>query len=107
MKSLRPNLSGHSVPLESTYSPAEVGEYLGICRRTVYRLVEFGRKFQGVHPLRGGLWPSFRPPHGKRRITASAVARHVEHIQRLENDGVFRAQMWGKARGLGLVDSFP
>lgn len=87
--------------LEVTYSTAQVGAHLGLGRRAVGKLLALGLVHRGLHPVRGGLWPTFRPHGGVRRIAAGAVLRHVAHLQRLETDAVFLAAMRCKARALG------
>lgn len=81
-----------AVPLEPTYSRAEVMAFFGIRATALWRLMQDGLHHKGPHGLRGGLWPWFRPTHKCVRITKTAIDRHVEHMQRIESDPMFRAQ---------------
>jgi hypothetical protein len=72
--------------------------HLGLKRTKLHQLLQLGREFKGVHPLQGGLFPSFKVSHKVRRITASAIERHLAHMERLETEPLFLAQMKAKAR---------
>lgn len=90
-----------SEQLERTYSTADVMHHLGVAKTKLHELLKLGEKFQGCHPLKGGLYPTFKVSHKNRRITAGAIARHKEHMARLATDAIFRAQMRVRARMLG------
>lgn len=92
-------------PLEPTYSTAEVMEHLGCGRTSLHVLLVNGRKFSGCHPLKGGLWPWFKPSHKNVRITKRAIEAHKRHMARLATDAMFRAEMKAKARQLGLKEA--
>lgn len=69
--------------LEATYSPAEVGAYLGIGPTMVAKLIGLGvRHGEALHPRCGGLWPTFKVSHKCRRIPRSAIERHLAHMAR-------------------------
>jgi len=69
--------------LEPTYSPAQVGEYLGLSVVSVQALINLGEKYKAaLHPQLGGLWPTFKFSR-RRRITLRAIDRHLEHMARL------------------------
>jgi hypothetical protein len=87
-------------PLEATYSRAEVMEHLGCKATTLWHLMQLGRKHHGPALLKGGLWPWFRPTHKNVRITRTAIERHKRHMERLQVDAMFAAEMKAKARGL-------
>lgn len=78
--------------LEATFSRAEVMAYLGIQKSKLGELVQLGRRFHGVHPTKGGLWPVFRPSHKVVRIPQSAIERHLEHMERMRSDPLYSAQ---------------
>lgn len=88
------------IVLERTYSLLETREMLGVGDTTLHALLNLGRKYKGLHPLKGGLWPSYKLSHKKRRVPESALARHIQHMFRLENEPMFAAEMRAKARGL-------
>lgn len=81
----RPQLAAFAAApaLDPTYSPAEVAAAWGLSLRTIEELVRLGRVHRGLHPTRGGLWPTYRPTHRSRRIPAAAMARHLAHMERL------------------------
>ena len=83
---------------------AETRAQLGVGETELCALLWLGRKFRGLHPLRGGLWPTFKLSHKNRRVPASAIARHMQHKLRLEMDDKFAAEMRAKAR---TVDNTP
>lgn len=89
--------------LEVTYSTAAVSRHLGVCARKVTQLIAFGERFQGVHPTRGGLYPTFLATPRARRIPLSAIERHKAHLKRLAEDDVFHAQMRVRAREEGVL----
>jgi hypothetical protein len=91
-----------SQPLEATYSRAEVMAHLGCKATQLWLLMKLGRQAHGRHPLKGGLWPWFRPSHKCVRITASAIESHKRHMERLDTDAAYAAEMRVKARDLGL-----
>ncbi len=95
------DLKREGPPLEVTYSTAAVQRHLGIGKTKLHELLAFGRKFKGCHPLRGGLHPTFLATPRSRRIPLGAIERHKAHLQRLETDAIFRAQMRVQARMLG------
>ncbi len=90
-------------PLEKTYSIEEVMEHLGCGETKLHELLQYGRKFRGCHPTKGGLFPTFKVSHRSRRICASAIERHKAHMTKLELDEMFAAAMKAKARTLGLT----
>lgn len=102
MRGARPDFRQAAAPLEATYSLAEVREHLGIGETALHELLYLGKRCKGVHPLKGGLFPTFKLSHKKRRVPASAIERHKAHMLRLEIDDQFRAEMKAKARGLAL-----
>jgi hypothetical protein len=70
--------------LEPTFSPAEVGNHLGLEHTAVQELINFGIKYgKALHPQRGGLYPTFKGAK-LRRIPLSAIERHKRHMARLE-----------------------
>jgi hypothetical protein len=71
---------------------------LGIGETELHKLLNLGRKFKGLHPLKGGLYPTFKLSHKNRRVPVGAIARHLNHKLRLEMDAGFAAQMRAKAR---------
>jgi hypothetical protein len=80
----RIDISGRRSPvLEATYSPAEVAAAWGVSRKTIFRLIEHGRRARGLDPQHGGLWPVFRPTLQAVRIPAGAMQRHLDHMERL------------------------
>ncbi len=87
--------------LEVTYSTAAVKRHFGIGKTKLHELLALGRKFKGCHPLRGGLYPTFLVTPRSRRIPLGAIEQHKAHLQRLESDAIFRAQMRVQARMLG------
>jgi transposase-like protein len=79
----RADLGPAAVALEATYSVAEVAEHFGCSAWQVHQLVRLGRAHGArLHPTRGGLWPTFLPSRKCRRIPASAIARHLAHMER-------------------------
>ncbi len=100
MSRKRYDLQNEGPALEPTYSTAAVMQHLGIGRTKLHELIELGRIFSGVHPLRGGLFPTFLATTRSRRIPVGALDRHKAHLARLESDAMFRAEMRAKARGL-------
>lgn len=67
--------------LEPTYSLAEVAEHFGCSKCQVLKLVQLGHVFGSkLHPVRGGLYPTFKPSHKSRRIPLSAIERHKRHM---------------------------
>lgn len=68
----RPDLGAAAVPLEPTYSPAEVAAHFGVTQAEVYRLIRKGK----AKPYRGGLAGTFKPTHKRRRIPISSIERH-------------------------------
>lgn len=85
-KSSRPSLAPSDVQLEPTFSPAQVGEYLGLGHNAVAELIAFGRKYGAkLHPQRGGLYPTFRGAK-LRRIPLSAIERHKRHMARIHGE---------------------
>ena len=74
------DLAAGAVHLEATFSPAEVGLLLGLKARAVSELVRIGRERRGVHPRRGGLWPTFKASHKSRRIPARAIDSHLRAL---------------------------
>lgn len=89
------------IPLERTYSVAEVMAFFGLGERKVRYLLALGRKFEGCHPMKGGLWPTFKASHKNVRILDTAIRRHLDHLERLRTDAMYAAQMKAKARELG------
>lgn len=82
----RPDLRPSAVELEPTFSPAQVGEHLGLGHNAVAELIAFGRKYGAkLHPKRGGLYPTFRGPK-LRRIPLSAIERHKRHMARIHGE---------------------
>lgn len=100
MSRTRYDLHRDGPPLEPTYSTADVMRHLGIGNTKLHELISLGRKFRGVHPLRGGLYPTFLATTRSRRIPLGALERHKEHLARLESDAMYRAQMRAQARAL-------
>lgn len=83
--------------LEPTFSPAEVGEHLGLGHNAVAELIAFGRKYGAkLHPSRGGLYPTFRGAK-LRRIPLSAIDRHKRHMSALAGDPVPPPTPWRAA----------
>ncbi len=90
-----------AAPLEATYSTAEVMAHLGIKRTKLDELLALGRKHgRALHPLKGGLYPCFKVSHKVVRVTATAIEAHKRHMERLDGDEMFAAEMKAKARGL-------
>jgi hypothetical protein len=84
-RSVRPAADAKAVPLEPTYSVAEVAAHFGMQRRAVDELVALGREYgEDLHPAKGGLWPTYKISHKCRRIPASAIRRHLEHMAALD-----------------------
>lgn len=82
----RVDLRPGSARLEPTFSLREVGDFLGIKATAMVDLVSFGRKYGAkLHPTRGGLWPTFIGAQ-KRRVTVSAIERHLRHMARLNGE---------------------
>lgn len=97
MRGARVDLSGkHSTKLEATHSRADVMEFLGCGPTKLHELMQQGRRFRGVHPTKGGLFPIFRVSHKCIRIPQSAIDRHLAHMDRLVNDDLFAARMKAK-----------
>ena len=70
--------------LEPTFSPAEVGDHLGISHTAMQELIAFGVKYgKSLHPTRGGLYPTYKGAK-LRRIPLSAIDRHKRHMARLD-----------------------
>lgn len=92
-------------PLERTFSTAEVMAYLGCQRTKLDELLALGRRFKGHHPLKGGLFPTFKVSHKNVRVTEAAIAGHLRHMRRLGEDPRFAAEMKAKARELGLKEA--
>jgi hypothetical protein len=82
----RVDLHQAAAALEPTFSPGEVGEFLGLKRTAVFGLIRLGRQYRGLHPTRGGLYPTFHPTHKTRRIPRSAIERHLRHMARLAGE---------------------
>lgn len=87
--------------LEATYSTADAMIHLGICKTKLHELLKLGKKFCGCHPLKGGLFPTYKVSHRNRRIPIGAIERHLAHMACLESDAMFAAQMGAAARQLG------
>lgn len=68
----RPDLGDAAVPLEPTYSPAEVAKHFGVSVHAVYMLIRKGRQ----KPYRGGLAGTFKAAAKRRRIPLSSIERH-------------------------------
>jgi hypothetical protein len=84
--------------LESTCSMAEARAHMGIGETQLHALIFLGKKFCGLHPLKGGIYPTFKLSHKNRRIPISAIQQHEQHKLRLEMDAKFAAEMQAKAR---------
>jgi hypothetical protein len=87
--------------LRPTISRAEAMAHLGIQKSKLHELMTLGRRFRGVHPLRGGLWPWYRVTHKNVRLEEAAITRHLEHVQRLACDPIYAARMAAAAAKLG------
>ena len=94
-----------AAPLEPTYSTAEVMAHLGCQRTKLDELLALGRRFKGCHPLKGGLFPTFKVSHKNVRVTRTAIETHLAHMARLDSDAMFRAEMKAKARSLELKEA--
>ena len=73
----RPNFGPPSVPLEDTYSVAQVAEHFGCTEWQVFQLISQGRR----KPYRGGLANTFKVSHRSRRIPASSIERHKRYLE--------------------------
>lgn len=74
--------------LEPTFSPDEVAQRFGCTVWQVNKLVQLGKRHGArLHPINGGLYPTFKPSHKSRRIPLSAIERHERHMARV-HDGV-------------------
>ena len=82
----RVDLKPPATHLEPTYSVDEVAAHLGLSRRAIFSLLSIGRRHRGCHPIRGGLWPTFKPSHKIRRIPLSAIQRHKRHLSRVHGE---------------------
>lgn len=72
--------------LEPTYSVAEVCQRWGCKHSLVRNLVRLGKVYgAALDPVRGGLYPTFRPSHKSRRIPLSAIERHEAHMSRVHD----------------------
>lgn len=83
----RPDLGQAAVPLEPTYSPAEVAKHFGCTVRQVHKLIAQGRR----KPYRGGLANTFKASPKLRRIPLSSIERHKRHLanpQAVETEAV-------------------
>lgn len=100
MTAKRYDLTREGPELEPTYSTAAVMRHLGLGNTKLHELIALGRKFQGCHPLKGGLYPTFLATTRSRRIPAGAIERHKAHLARLEADPMFAAQKRAEARAL-------
>jgi hypothetical protein len=90
--------------LAATHSTADVMIHLGIGRTMLHELIFLGRRHKGCHPLKGGLWPTFKVSHRNRRISDAALRAHLAHMERLESDPMFAAEMGAKARAMARVN---
>ena len=90
--------------MKPTISTEEARAQLGIGETELCRLIWLGKKFRGLHPTQGGLYPTYKLSHKNRRITIEAIHAHMEHKRRLEEDPKWAAQMKAKAR---TVDNTP
>lgn len=88
-------------PLERTYSLPQVRELLGVGRTRLHELLKIGQAQKGLHPTRGGLWPTYKISWKSRRVPEGAIHRYLEHMQRLESDPMFAAAMHAQARTMG------
>ena len=89
--------------LAPTYSADEVGAHLGVTRGTVWALRVLGDTYgHELHPLRGGLWGSFKAGHKSRRFSAECVEAHKAHVMRLQTDAAFVMRQATRAARLGL-----
>lgn len=72
--------------LEPTYSIEETAARFGCERTQIHELINLG-KIHGreLHPIRGGLYPTFKPSHKSRRIPLSAIERHEAHMARVHD----------------------
>lgn len=76
----RPNFGPPSVPLEDTYSVAEVAAHLGCTTWQVFQLINQGKR----KPYRGGLANTFKVSHKIRRIPASSIERHKRYMDKAD-----------------------
>jgi hypothetical protein len=86
--------------LAPTYSRAEVMARLGVGHTKLHELCDLGRRFQGVHPFKGGLWPHWPATPRNLRIEEGAILRHEEHMRKLRDYACYRAEMEARARTL-------
>lgn len=78
--------------LEPTYSIDEVCARFGCEKTQVHALINLGKRFgRALDPLRGGLYPTFKPSHKSRRIPLSAIERHEAHMARVHDHLELRA----------------
>jgi uncharacterized ferritin-like protein (DUF455 family) len=71
------------VMLEPTYSIEELADHWDLGKRAITKLVKLGRDYGArLHPVHGGLWPTFKPTHKSRRIPLSAIERHLRHMDK-------------------------
>lgn len=73
--------------LEVTFSLNDTAKHLGCGRTTVSDLVKLGKTYkEKLHPMRGGLWPTFKVSHKNRRVPLSAIDRHKRHMAKLAGE---------------------
>lgn len=72
--------------LEPTFSVDEVCARFGCERSQVFELISHGKIYgRALDPMRGGLFPTFKPSHKSRRIPLSAIERHEAHMARVHD----------------------
>lgn len=72
--------------LEPMLTLAEVGEHLRLKSTAVFELVRLGRVHgQRLHPVKGGLWPTYKPSHKTRLVPMGAIERHLRHMGRVHD----------------------